>query len=262
MLKVKILMAKQFTDDEKIILAGIDTKYSISDIDNGRFQLKKLQSDLAEHVSRFAKRYNPDSRIIAYLRKCAEEFRTDLPAFLLKRKPDAPAVQENKKRIRPQPQRRPYPGYLSCANPVCISNHVAHTHDTAQCHYYSPKGKGIKGKIKGQRQMVKGKGQHPSLAFHVDGKGKGSKGKKGKIVSSKGLKGGKGTKGKPTLGNRVIDTRSSSSSGVTNISENFKPITCDFCHKPNHVRQNCRKLQALNNSKTYRQARDRHDNRR
>ncbi len=31
MLKVKVLMAKQFTDDEKIILAGIDTGYSISD---------------------------------------------------------------------------------------------------------------------------------------------------------------------------------------------------------------------------------------
>jgi hypothetical protein len=97
MLKVKILMVKQFTDEEKIILAGIDTKYSISDIDNGRFHLKKLQSDLAEHVSRFAKRYNPDSRIIAYLRKRAEEFRTELPAFLLKRKSDALAVQENKK---------------------------------------------------------------------------------------------------------------------------------------------------------------------
>ncbi len=56
MLKVKILMAKQFTDEEKIILAGIDTKYSVSDIDNGRFGLKKLQSDLAKHVSRFTKR--------------------------------------------------------------------------------------------------------------------------------------------------------------------------------------------------------------
>jgi hypothetical protein len=184
MLKVKILMAKQFTDEEKIILAGIDTKYSISDIDNGRFTLKKLQSDLAEHVSRFTKRYNPDSRIIAYLRKRAEEFRTELPAFLLKRKPETPSVQEDKKRIRSQPQRRSYPGYLSCANPVCISNHVSHTHDTAQCHYYSPKGKGIKGKIKGQRQMVKGKGQRPSPTFHVDGKGKGSKGKKGKSISS------------------------------------------------------------------------------
>jgi hypothetical protein len=67
----------------KIILAGIDTKYSISDIDNGRFKLKKLQSDLAEHVSRFTKRYNPDSRIISYLRKRAEEFRMELPIFLL-----------------------------------------------------------------------------------------------------------------------------------------------------------------------------------
>ena len=44
MLKVKVLMAKQFTDDEKIILAGIDTGYSISDTDNGKFKLKKLQS--------------------------------------------------------------------------------------------------------------------------------------------------------------------------------------------------------------------------
>ncbi len=110
--------------------------------------------------------------------------------------------------------------------------------------------------------MAKGKGQRPSLTFHVDGKGKGSKGKKGKNLPSKGIKGGKGMKGKSTLGNRATDSMSSSSSGVTNISENFKPIMCDFCHKPNHVRQNCRKLQALNNSKTYRQARDRHDNRR
>jgi hypothetical protein len=149
-----------------------------------------------------------------------------------------------------------------CANPVCISNHVAHTHDTAQCHYYSPKGKGIKGKDKGQRHITKGKGQRHSLAFHSDGKGKGSKGKKGKNSAPKGFKGGKGTKGKAALGNRVMDPMSSSSSGVTNISENFKPIMCDFCHKPNHVRQNCRKLQALNNSKTYRQARDQHENRR
>jgi hypothetical protein len=109
---------------------------------------------------------HPDSRIIAYLRKRAEEFRTELPAFLLKRKSDTPAVQENKKRIRPQPQRRPYPGYLSCANPVCISNHVSHTHDTAQCHYYSPKGKGTKGKVKGQRQMI-GKGQRAASVSYL-----------------------------------------------------------------------------------------------
>jgi hypothetical protein len=249
-------MAKQFTDDEKIILAGIDTGYSISDIDNGKFKLKKLQSDLAEHVSRFTRRYNPDARIIAYLRKRAEEFRTELPSFLNKRKADASTTQESgRKRMRPHAQRKSYQGFLMCANPTCISNHVAHTHDTANCHYYNAKGKGIKGKDKGQRHIFDGKGKHPN------GKGKGMKGKKGKGLPSKGLKGGKGVKGKSALGNRIHE-HASSSLGETNMTESVKPLVCDFCHKPNHVRQNCRKLQALNNSKTYRQARGRHDDRR
>ncbi len=52
-------MTKQFTDDKKIILTGIDTGYSISDIDYGKFNSKKMQSsDLAEHVSRFTRRYH------------------------------------------------------------------------------------------------------------------------------------------------------------------------------------------------------------
>ncbi len=254
--KVKVLMAKQFTDDEKIILAGIDTGYSISDIDNGKFKLKKLQSDLAEHVSRFTRRYNPDARIIAYLRKRAEEFRTKLPSFLNKRKTDVSTMQEPvKKRMRPHAQRKPYQGFLMYANPVRISNHVVHTHDTAHCHYYNAKDKGIKGKDKGQRHIFDGKGKHP------DGKGKGMKGKKGKGSLFKGSKGGQGVKGKSALGNQIHE-HASSSAGDTNITESVKPLVCDFCHKPNHVRQNCRRLQALNNSKTYRQARGCHDNRR
>jgi hypothetical protein len=87
------------------------------------------------------------------------------------------------------------------------------------------------------------------------------KGKKGKGPPFKGLNGGKGVKGKSALGNRIRE-HASSSAGETNMTESVKPLVCDFCHKPNHVRQNCRKLQALNNSKTYRQARGRHDNRR
>ncbi len=129
---------------------------------------------------------------------------------------------------------------------------MAHTHDTAHCHYYNAKGKGIKGKDKDQRHIFDGKGKHP------DGKGKGVKGKKGKGPPFKGLKGGKGVKGKSALGNRIHE-HASSSAGETNMTE---PLVCDFCHKPNHVRQNCRKLQAFNNSKTYRQARGRHNNRR
>ncbi len=229
MLKVKVLMAKQFTDDEKIILAGIDTGYSISDIDNDKFKLKKLQSDLAEHVSRFTRRYNPDARIIANLRKRAEEFRTEVPSFLNKRKTNVPSAQEPvKKRARPQGQRRLYQGFMICANPVCISNHAAHAHDTAQCHYYNAKGKGGKGKDKGHNHRFDGTGKSP------DGKGKGFKGKKGKGQSPKGAKGGKGVKGETALGNRI----QGSSAGDTNITESVKPIVCDFCHKPNHVRQN------------------------
>ncbi len=155
MLKVKVLMAKQFTDDEKIILAGIDTGYSISDIDGGKFKLKQLQSDLAEHVSRFTKRYNPDVRIIAYLKKRAEEFQTEPLSFLHKRKVDASSVRDPvKKRARHQGNRRPHQTYLMCINPGCISNNVAHTHDTAQCHYYNSKGKGGKGKDKGNRTAL------------------------------------------------------------------------------------------------------------
>jgi hypothetical protein len=200
--------------------------------------LKQLQSDLAEHVSRFTKCYNPDVRIIAYLKKRAEEFQTKPPSFLHKRKVDASSVLDPvKKRARHQGNRRPYQAYLMCANPVCISNNVAHTHDTAQCHYYNAKGKGVKGKVKGNRTALDSKGKGS------ESKGKGMKGKKGKGLSTSSYKGGKGFKGKSTLGNRG-GIAVSSSVGVTNLTENVKPIICDFCHKPNHIRQNCRKLQA------------------
>ena len=105
-----------------------------------------------------------------------------------------------------------------CANPVCISNHVAHTHDTAQCHYYNAKGKGGKSKDKGHNHRFDGKGKSP------DGKGKGLKGMKGKAHSPKCAKGGKGVKGKTALGNRT----QGSSAGDTNITESVKPIVCDF----------------------------------
>jgi hypothetical protein len=80
--------------------------------------------------------------------------------------------------------------------------------------------KGNSYEYKGQRHITKGKGQRHSLAFHSDGKGKGSKGKKGKNLIPKDLKGGKGTKGKSFLGNRIMDPMSTSSAGVINISEN------------------------------------------
>ncbi len=44
---VKQLWAKQVTDNEKIILAGINVKYSIDNVDKGIFIFKELQDDLA-----------------------------------------------------------------------------------------------------------------------------------------------------------------------------------------------------------------------
>ncbi len=44
---VKQLWVKQVTDNEKIILSGINVKYSIDNVDKGTFVLKELQDDLA-----------------------------------------------------------------------------------------------------------------------------------------------------------------------------------------------------------------------
>jgi hypothetical protein len=50
---VKQLMAKQITDNEKIILSGVSVKYSIDDVDKGNFVLKEFQDDLALNTVRF-----------------------------------------------------------------------------------------------------------------------------------------------------------------------------------------------------------------
>ena len=84
---VKQLWAKQLTDNEKIILAGINAKYSIDNVDKGTFVLKELQDDLAVNTARF-KGYTPDARIIAHLRTRAKEFNFELPSFLNKRQQD------------------------------------------------------------------------------------------------------------------------------------------------------------------------------
>ena len=64
---VKQLWAKQVTDGEKIILAGISAKYSIDVIDKGTFVLKEIQDDLALNTARFKGGYTPDARIVAPL---------------------------------------------------------------------------------------------------------------------------------------------------------------------------------------------------
>ncbi len=83
-------MAKQITDNEKIILSGISVKYSIDNIDKGNFVLKDFQDDLALNTARF-KGYTPDARIVAHLRTRTKEFATQVPSFLNKKQLDKSA---------------------------------------------------------------------------------------------------------------------------------------------------------------------------
>ncbi len=50
---VKQLIAKQITDNEKIILSGINPNYSVDNVDKGTFILKEFQDHLALNTARF-----------------------------------------------------------------------------------------------------------------------------------------------------------------------------------------------------------------
>ncbi len=41
--KLKCLIAKQFTDDEKVILSGVDSTFTIENIDKGDFVFRTFQ---------------------------------------------------------------------------------------------------------------------------------------------------------------------------------------------------------------------------
>jgi hypothetical protein len=67
--KLKCLIAKQITDDEKVVLSGIDPTFTIENIDKGAYILRTLQEKLASNASRFqSKKYTPDNRILRYLK--------------------------------------------------------------------------------------------------------------------------------------------------------------------------------------------------
>jgi hypothetical protein len=87
--KIKCLIAKQITDEEKIILAGIDSSSTIENVGKGAYVLRTFQDKLASNASRFqSKKYTPDTRILTYLRVRAKEFNVPLPLFMKKRSVD------------------------------------------------------------------------------------------------------------------------------------------------------------------------------
>jgi hypothetical protein len=103
--KMKCLISKQITDEEKVILAGIDSTFTIENIDKGDFLFRTFQEKLAANASRFqSKKYTPDSRILPYLKNRTQEFNVPVPSFMRKRSLDKGKGQQIHKRGRSHPQ--------------------------------------------------------------------------------------------------------------------------------------------------------------
>jgi hypothetical protein len=240
MRKLKVLIAKQITDDEKVILAGLDPTFTIENIDKSEFTLRHFQKKLAENASRFqSKRYTPDARILTHLRIRAQEFKVLPPAFMRKRQPEKGKDQNKRQRSNIQQNRsRTYQTYVQ--QPVAPTTGTTNASSSAFPNPAISKGK-HKGKgklfVKGNRSSP----QTPSTGLL----GKGSQGKGFMNTFSKGksmpISKGKGDKGK---GSRFPQASSSS----------FPRLQCKFCHMHGHLEQNCRKRFALHNSAPYQQA--------
>ena len=247
---VKQLIAKQITDNEKIILSGINPNYSVDNVDKGTFILKEFQDHLALNTARF-KGYTPDARIVAHLRTRAKEFATEVPAFLNRKQQDP----------RPQAAKRKFKKFQHYM--TSEETNESDSQEEEQTQLYMKKGhpkglgKGLgKGKGKGKKGKP-GKGgyrdhQHrhvaPQLSFDgPKGKGKG----KGKFpLKGKGKSFHFGDRGKGDAG---LPRRSESSSSPAVSSHTA--ITCGFCHKIGHTIDSCRKRQALHSSTLYQQTR-------
>ncbi len=188
--KMKCLIAKQITDEEKVILAGIDSTFTIENIDKGEFTFRTFQEKLAANASRFqSKKYTPDSRILTYLKVRALEFNVPVPSFMKKRSLDKGKGQQNHKRGRNHTQLGRMKGHQvyfqqSSATPSVSSSPVL---QSAFGKGY-PKGKG-KITFKGQRSdnsFSKGKSSGKgSILDGSKGLGKGKGSPKGKGKSSK-----------------------------------------------------------------------------
>ncbi len=175
--KLKCLITKQITDDEKFILAGIDSTFTIENIDKGNFKLRDFQDKLAANASRFqSKKYTPDSRILTYLKVRAQEFNVPVPSFMKKRLPGSQPSKRGRNNMQ-QNRVRSHQAYLQ--QPIPPSGTSVPTTTSTAPTFMSPKGKGKgKGAPKGQRiASSQGKGIFfQKGASHYKGKGS-SKGK-------------------------------------------------------------------------------------
>jgi hypothetical protein len=152
--KLKCLITKQITDDEKVILAGIDPAFTIENIDKGIFKLRDFQDKLAANASRFqSKKYTSDSRILTYLKVRAQEFNVPVPSFMKKRLPEKGKWSQQSKRGRSHTQQnrvRIHQGYLQ--QPLLAAGTAIPSNAPTAPTFGSQKGKGSgKGAPKDQR---------------------------------------------------------------------------------------------------------------
>jgi hypothetical protein len=245
--KIKILIAKQITDDEKVILTGLDPAFTIENVDKGTFIFRAFQRKLAENASRFqSKKYTPDSRILTYLRVRAQEFKVALPLFMAKKKMDKGKGQPASKRQRSDVQHNRHHSYQAyvmqpSSTPTPTSTIPVGGNNSSNV---STLGKGRhkgKGKSFPKGNRTGTQSFNPiGLSGQTHHKGKGSQSSFVKGKSTYSVK-GKGEKGK--------GSRSHAN------SPNLTRLQCKFCHLHGHLEQNCRKKQALQNSSAYQQAR-------
>jgi hypothetical protein len=234
--KLKCLIAKQVTDDEKVILAGIDPSFTIEGIDKGTYKLRTFQDKLAANASRFqSKKYTPDARILTYLRVRAQDFNVSVPSFMKKRTQEKGKGASQVKRGRSQTQQS-----RTRTHGVYVGESLVSSTPTTGMPKGNNKGKG--------RGSPKGKLDNQSSQPSPNVKGKGYGRGKGSFVSK-----GKGTfKGKLPKGKGYRSP---------NTGTSLATLVCGFCHLHGHHESNCRKRHALHNSESYQQTRSQFNSR-
>ena len=237
--KLKCLIAKQITDEEKVILAGIDPSFTIENVDKGDYVLRNFQEKLAANAGRFqSKKYSPDTRILTYLRIRAKEFNVPLPPFMKKR-----PVDKGKGSVNPKRSRLSAP--LS-RNPSRFQNRPQTNMDSFLAQ--TPKGKGP-GKGKGKATTKGARSGVPSSITESSSSTPTSAGPQNNSPAS--FKGKGKQKGKPFKGKSFRPPHG----GATT------QLICNFCHLHGHTERNCRKKNALHHSTSYQQARSQFNNR-
>jgi hypothetical protein len=248
-IKINKIIAKQITEDEKLIITTINQKYTSAYINAGDYQRTDLTNLLAQHTSNFGKRYIPTEhpRIITYLKIRARNSSTPLPSFLTQQARAVASTTLNKRKRLATPTQRAWT-YLADSS-ASEGKGRGHGHKGKQMGKGKSKGrgKGHKGKT-----YVSPKGKHFTKgSIYYANKGSSTAKSKGKP---------KGNRTYPAIRTSIattpahsqVTTVNSSGQGTSSSPAATSPsVRCHFCNKIGHYKNNCRQFQALRNSPAY-----------